>query len=546
METRGKIPVMDSSEIRAAIEATARESEARTLLQKFGSFGDVERRTFTHTIGETRMAGTSETGANDGSLQIIGHAAVFGKPSVEMSSPYGAFTETIDARAFDNVLSKKPDVLLTWDHDTRYTLGRTANNTLDLKIDGAGLRYWSRVADTSYARDLKVLMDGGYLNQSSFLFRIAPGGEEWTIWEDAEGREYVQRTILEVGELFDVCVCAAGAYPDTDSGIMRTFAFDYAMEHGFITARKAIPFKSTAKADPGAKWDAGSQTKGATPDDLMKMCAWYDPEKKDADGNLLAGAFKLPHHNRGDGYPVVLAGVHAAMARLNQSGTQIPDSDRQGVYAHLKKHYAQFDQEAPALRSRADIEAESRRVTDELRAVGDVAWGPEAGVDDLICDLECAINGDDGSNGPFADLHDFSVCDVAVAMDKAIVCDWSDFSFWVVPFDIVDQEPIPADRSEWVQVETAWVTTAEGYEANIRSAKIRREARMADETTVETEVEETEVEAPVEEAEATEAELAEAEAQAAADAEAEAQAARARKAAILAEARARIERAKTA
>jgi hypothetical protein len=40
-----------------------------------------------------------------------------------------------------------------------------------------------------------------------------------------------------------------------------------------------------------------------------------------------------------------------------RGGVQIPDADRRGVYAHLERHYRQFDKEPPELRSLADLAA---------------------------------------------------------------------------------------------------------------------------------------------------------------------------------------------
>src|SRR5207248_2463758 len=110
-------------------------------------------------------------------LQIIGHAAVYRQPSVEMRSTAGSFTEYIAPGAFDAVLRGKPDCLATWDHDTRYVLGRTTNGSLELSSNAHGLRFWCRVAPTSYAADLRVLMERGDISQSSFTFSVAPGGE---------------------------------------------------------------------------------------------------------------------------------------------------------------------------------------------------------------------------------------------------------------------------------------------------------------------------------------------------------------------------------
>jgi len=111
--------------------------------------------------------------------------------------------------------------------------------------------------------------------------------------------------------------------------------------------RGAIPPHTTAKADEDASWD-GPAAVGKCPaekDALRHMHAWVDSEI-DEDTKQ---AYKLPHH-QADG-KVVWRGVAAAMARLLQGGTQIPDGDRRGVWNHLERHYRQFDKEAPELRS---------------------------------------------------------------------------------------------------------------------------------------------------------------------------------------------------
>jgi hypothetical protein len=58
---------------------------------------------------------------------------------------------------------------------------------------------------------------------------------------------------------------------------------------------------------------------------------------------------QAPHH-RADG-TLVWNGVAAAMTRLLHPATDIPDTDRRGVYNHLAAHYRQFDKEPPEFRS---------------------------------------------------------------------------------------------------------------------------------------------------------------------------------------------------
>lgn len=126
---------------------------------------------------------------------------------------------------------------------------------------------------------------------------------------------------------------------------------DFALAKALAEKRAAIPPHSTAKADEGTAWDASAQVKqieGRAK--LRQMHAWVkdqaDPESK--------SSYKLPHHLASG--QVVWRGVAAAMSRLLQAGTQIPDSDRRGVYRHLARHYGQFDKETPEFRTVAELE----------------------------------------------------------------------------------------------------------------------------------------------------------------------------------------------
>jgi uncharacterized protein len=193
----------------------------------YGTLGETERRTFTLARGKVTNTATGDR------LKIVGHASVFGSPSVEMVSRAGAFTEYIQRGAFDAVLARKPDCLLLWDHSTLHPLARTTAGTLELTANAHGLRYYAEVTPTSYAADLRNLMADGVVTGSSFAFTVAPGGETWTV---ENGR--VTRTISEVGELFDVTVCAAPAYPASDSALARTF-LDYAAERGLLRTHPA-------------------------------------------------------------------------------------------------------------------------------------------------------------------------------------------------------------------------------------------------------------------------------------------------------------------
>lgn len=110
---------------------------------------------------------------------------------------------------------------------------------------------------------------------------------------------------------------------------------------------------STVKAPVGEAWSAPSLSDltdkswgdltDAEKRNIAGHFAWADASVPSAFGDC-----KLPHHNaKGE---VVWRGVVAATGRLNQAS--IPSADLGAVKAHLRKHYAQFQQPAPdALKS---------------------------------------------------------------------------------------------------------------------------------------------------------------------------------------------------
>ena len=173
----------------------------------------MERHTF---VAELR--GKLDPSGNGTDRTLVGHAAVFDKWSEDLETFAGTFREKIDPAAFDEVLATNPDVRLLLEHEG-LPLARTKAGTLDLSKDEVGLRSWARISNTR--ADVIVALERGDLDQMSFAFTIAE--DEWH--EDVDA-ELVERTILRVGELFDVSLVAFPAYPDTDAALreMRSAA----------------------------------------------------------------------------------------------------------------------------------------------------------------------------------------------------------------------------------------------------------------------------------------------------------------------------------
>ena len=272
-----------------------------------------------------------EAASGNGDFTLTGHAAVFGRWSEELYTWAGTFRERIAPGAFQQVLERKPDVRLLFNHDG-LALARTKSGTLELVEDETGLRVWARLAPTTTASDLRLAMQRGDVDQMSFAFTVAE--DEWH--EDSD-EETIERTVLRVGDLFDVSVVTFAAYPDT-SATMREIR--EAVQVGKVRLRTVIPFRATSKADPESAWDGPGEVARADVDDLRAMCCWYDSNNPD-----VKSSYKLPHHRASEAHPVVWRGVRAAMGRLMQ--TDIPDSDRRGSHSHLVRHYEQFDKEAP-------------------------------------------------------------------------------------------------------------------------------------------------------------------------------------------------------
>ena len=181
---------------------------------------DVERR-FVH-MNELRVE--RRAGA-DGPATIRGYAAVFNSRSEDL----GGWVETIAPGAFAEAI-RTSDTRALWNHNPDFVLGRTKSRTLTLKEDDRGLHVECTPPDAQWARDLVTSIDRGDIDQMSFGFRIAKGGQVWT----NEGDKFL-RTITRIAVLYDVSPVTFPAYPDTE-----------------VAVRSLAEFRAAAGADDAA------------------------------------------------------------------------------------------------------------------------------------------------------------------------------------------------------------------------------------------------------------------------------------------------------
>lgn len=173
------------------------------------------------SITDVQVRDASANG--DGSWTMSGYAAVFDTETVLYDSHYFQVVESIDPDAFTNALASA-DLLthFNFGHDMNRAMASTKVapgqvGSLSLQVDPQrGLYFLARVdPEDPDAQALAVKMRAGVVDGASFAFTIARQQTTTTDMED--GREQDLVRILEVGQLFDVCACAQGAYPTASS-----------------------------------------------------------------------------------------------------------------------------------------------------------------------------------------------------------------------------------------------------------------------------------------------------------------------------------------
>lgn len=141
---------------------------------------------------------------------ISSYAAKFNVRSENMGTVASPIYEIIQPGAFDGRLND--DVRALFNHDNNLILARSKNGreSLGLKIDATGLFYQLEAPNTTAGNDLLESIRRGDVDQSSFSFSVAPGGDAWR----AEGQGMV-RTITKLEQLFDCSPVVSPAYGTT-------------------------------------------------------------------------------------------------------------------------------------------------------------------------------------------------------------------------------------------------------------------------------------------------------------------------------------------
>ena len=168
---------------------------------------------------------TTETRDGDTVPSIVaGYGAVFynaDDPGTEYWL-WDDVAERIMPGAFDRALAESDDVRSFFNHDANLILGRASAGTLDLSVDGTGLRYVVEPPDTAAARHVLESVARGDTSGSSFMF--VPTVTAWR--EEERGEDIVFIREIESVRLFEVGPVVFPAYESATSEARSSIADD--------------------------------------------------------------------------------------------------------------------------------------------------------------------------------------------------------------------------------------------------------------------------------------------------------------------------------
>lgn len=280
-----------------------------------------------------------------------------------------------------NLKNFKKNPQLLWMHNLTHgrslPIGRAEKIGIRT-IDGVKKLVFEPVFEeiTEFGRTVKRFVEEGWLN--TFSVGMLP--------LEKEDNRYLKQELLEVSlvpvpALASAEIISRSKAMSLDEGIVKGILGEEELDVEELDTedKGAVGYSAAPPASEGQAWDAFRARKrmanwagGLSKDSISwskyrRGFAWHDEDDPKS-----FSAYKLPHHDVIDGQlKTVWRGVAAAMAALlgARGGTNVGGNKR-AVYNHLKRHYGQFDKEAPDFKH---VEAETLRgFSDEIDAISDL------------------------------------------------------------------------------------------------------------------------------------------------------------------------------
>ncbi len=249
--------------------------------------------------------------------------------------------ETLDLNGLDTTAYMQSNPVVLYGHDysslpigKALSLTKTADGKLVSKFQLA-------VAENPVAATVAKLIKGGFLNTLSIGF----------VPHEVKGDTYTKSEMVE----YSVVPVPANA-----QAVMTARSLGLEAEFKSLVAKSAINSDLPINEDLGTAWDSGEAIKNvkewATDADgnldfakYSKAFMWVDPANADKQGG-----YKLPFANVSGGeLKAIWRGVAGCASVMNggRGGVMLPEADRLGVIAEIKKYYTKFGKEAPEMKS---------------------------------------------------------------------------------------------------------------------------------------------------------------------------------------------------
>lgn len=167
----------------------------------------IERRTM--KVSAPDVEERAEMGAEQPMI-VEGYAVVYEQPQT-YSFGDETYTETIKRGSLDNADMRR--TVMRYNHeDSVFALARTKNGSLQMISDDYGLKIRAELIDTQSNRDVYKMIRSGLIDEMSFAFTVAQGGDTWTYSDDFKT---VTRDITAIDTVYDVSAVDTGFYENT-------------------------------------------------------------------------------------------------------------------------------------------------------------------------------------------------------------------------------------------------------------------------------------------------------------------------------------------
>ena len=167
----------------------------------------IERRTMKVSVPDIEERAEMQT---EQPMIVEGYAVVYDQPQTYQFGEE-TYTETIVRGACNN--SDMRRTVMRYNHeDSVFALARTKNGSLQMMSDDYGLKIRAELIDTQSNRDVYKMIRSGLIDEMSFAFTVAEGGDTWTYSDDFKT---VSRNITAIDVIYDVSAVDTGFYENT-------------------------------------------------------------------------------------------------------------------------------------------------------------------------------------------------------------------------------------------------------------------------------------------------------------------------------------------